>query len=124
MSKSNVLLPGRKDCSNGTTAQWTSLFAKPSFFATAYATALSKPWPERGSLTYQNVLCGVPPNHGGYAGLSVPTVSRPGPTRWSLPFAQLGPEVVLVVAGELDLLEPPQPAAMMARTPTRATRTT
>src|SRR5881392_2088832 len=120
MSKSNVLLPGRNDCSNGTTIQCTSGLVKPSCLATAYVTALSKPSPDLGSLTFQNVLCGVPPNHGGYAGLSVPTVSRPAPTRWSLSFVQLGPDVVVDVEGELDLLEPPQPAAPTARAKTSA----
>src|SRR5262249_61948640 len=73
MSKSNFFGPGANDVLNGTTIQFTSLFAKPSCFATAYATALSKPWPERGSLTFHGDFS-LPPNHGGDAGLCVPPV--------------------------------------------------
>lgn len=76
VSKSKLLEPGLNDCSNGTTTQCTSPFLKPSFPATAYATALSNPCPELGSLTFHiEPLGGVPPNQGGNAGLSVPTVS-------------------------------------------------
>ena len=77
-SKSKLFDPGLKDCSKGTTTQWTALVLKPSLWATAYATALSKPWPEFGSLTFHtDPFGGVPPNQGGKAGLSVPIVSLP-----------------------------------------------
>ena len=56
---------------NGTVIQVTSELLKPSFSATAYATADSKPLPLVGSSST---------NHGGYAGLSVPTVKVPAVT--------------------------------------------
>jgi hypothetical protein len=44
----------------------TSPFAKPSCFATAYATADSNPLPVVGSLIFHDEPFGVPPpNHGG-----------------------------------------------------------
>ena len=39
MSKSNGFLPGRNELLNGTTVHFTADFAKPSWRATAYATA-------------------------------------------------------------------------------------
>src|SRR5690242_6363746 len=88
MSKSKDFGPGAYELENGTCFQSTSLLEKPSCFATAYATALSKPCPLRGSLTFHGFF-GVPPNHGGKAGLSVPTVSFPAETRFRSLFAQL-----------------------------------
>ncbi len=49
MSKSNFFGPGAYDELNGTTVHFTSFSAKPSWSATAYATALSKPLPLVGS---------------------------------------------------------------------------
>src|SRR2546423_7060489 len=88
MSRSNFFGPGANEVENGTTTQFTSLFANPSFCATAYATADSNPSPERGSLTFHGAWA-VPPNHGGNAGLSVPTVSLPAFRSGRSPFAQL-----------------------------------
>src|SRR5437773_2729630 len=112
MSKSNFFGPGANDVLNGTTIHFTSLSTKPSLPATAYATADSKPWPEAGLLTFHGDFS-APPNHGGNAGLSVPTVSWPALTSGRLPCAHGFPEVV-----PWDELEPPQPAS--ARTKTRA----
>src|SRR5207248_7048327 len=116
MSKSNFFGPGAKEVLKGTTTHLTSLCAKPSLPATAYATALSNPWPERGSLTFQGAFS-VPPNQGGKAGLSVPTVSWPALTRLRSAFAQELPDVVLPPADLL--LDPPQPAAANASTATK-----
>src|SRR5262249_58165811 len=106
MSKSNFFGPGANDVLNGTTIQFTSLFAKPSCFATAYATALSKPWPERGSLTFHGDFS-LPPNHGGYAGLSVPTVSCAEWTSGREAFAQVPAPRLL----------PPPPRHLVPRPP-------
>src|SRR5438874_1948415 len=112
MSKSNFFGPGANEVENGTTTHPTSLFGKPSFPATAYATAPSNPCPERGSLTFQGAFA-VPPNHGGNAGLSVPTVSFPAFTSWRSDLAQLVAEVCSgPVLALLD--EPPQPVARPA----------
>ncbi len=69
MSKSKrPCLPGAYDELNGTLVHWTWSPVKPSFSATAYATADSKPSPFVGSFLA---------NHGSYAGESVPIVSVP-----------------------------------------------
>jgi hypothetical protein len=69
--------------------QLTFAWEKPSFFATAYTTADSKPLPVDGSLIFQaEPFFSPPPNHGGNAGLSVPTVSFPSLTVSRLAFAQ------------------------------------
>src|SRR3954462_11953693 len=79
MSKSNDFLPGAYDLANGVYTQFTFAWVKPSFFATAYTTADSKPLPVDGSLIFHvDPFAAPPPNHGGKAGLSVPTVSVPG----------------------------------------------
>src|SRR3954447_25551786 len=116
MSKSNFFGPGAKDVLNGTTIHFTSFLANPSLRATAYASADSKPWPERGSLTFHGDFS-LPPNHGGKAGLSVPTVSWPALTRLRALLAQGLPLLEVVACDELEL-DPPQPAS--ARTTTRA----
>src|SRR3954453_14861647 len=116
MSKSNFFGPGANDVLNGTTIHLTSFLANPSLRATAYATADSKPWPERGSLTF-NGDCSLPPNQGGKAGLSVPTVSWPALTRLRALLVQGLPVLEAVPCGEMKLA-PPQPAS--ARTTTRA----
>src|SRR3954465_15009821 len=108
MSKSNFFGPGANDVLNGTTIHLTSFLAKPSLRATAYATADSKPSPERGSLTFQGDFS-LPPNHGGKAGLSVPTVNWPALTRLRLPLSQEA--AAAPVVSEALCLEPPQPAA-------------
>jgi bifunctional non-homologous end joining protein LigD len=78
MSKSNDFLPGANDLANGMYVQLTFSRPNPSCFATAYATADSNPLPVDGSLIFHFEPLGVPPpNHGGYAGLSVPIVSVP-----------------------------------------------
>src|SRR4051794_9206679 len=115
MSKSNFFGPGANDVLNGTTIHLTSFLANPSLRATAYATADSKPWPERGSLTFHGDFS-LPPNQGGKAGLSVPTVSCPALTRWR---SALSHEAVLPVVLLDDLSEPPQPAAATASTAAR-----
>src|SRR5215212_9980531 len=70
MSKSKrPCLPGAYDELNGTLVHWTWSPVKPSFSATAYATADSKPSPFVGSFLA---------NHGSYAGESVPIVNVPG----------------------------------------------
>src|SRR5204862_3161644 len=109
MSKSKDFEPGANELLNGTCFQVTSAFENPSFFATANATALSYPWPLRGSLTCQG-LCGVPPYHGGKAGLSVPTVSFPAVTRLRSFLAQL------LEAVDAAFFVVPQPAASPATT--------
>src|SRR5262245_30729404 len=111
MLKSNFFGPGAKEVLNGTTIHSTSSFAKPSSLATAYATALSNPSPERGSLTFHGAF-GVPPNQGGNAGLSVPTVSCPSLTRFRSALSHEA--AVAVVAPDDCLLEPPQPVARNA----------
>ena len=69
MSTSNFLSPGAYALVNGTVIQLDlGLRRNPSCAATAYATADSKPSPLVGSSST---------NHGGYAGLSVPTVNLP-----------------------------------------------
>ncbi len=65
MSKSNDFLPGAKDLLKGTYVQCTSEWEKPSCFATAYATAGSKPFPVDGSLIFQKELFVPPAYHGG-----------------------------------------------------------
>src|SRR5437764_8773608 len=78
MSKSNGFGPGANALLNGTYFHSTCVDLKPSWEATAYVTADSYPSPLRGSETFQGEPGnGLPPNHGGYAGLSVPTVSLP-----------------------------------------------
>lgn len=57
-------------------------------FATAYATADSKPLPLLGSSST---------NHGAYAGLSVPTVSVPGVRVWSEALVQAAADADPVV---------------------------
>src|SRR4051812_31858994 len=116
MSRSNFFFPGAKEVLNGTTIHLTSSCAKPRFVATAYATALSKPRPERGSLTFHGAFSS-PPNQGGKAGLSVPTVSVPGLTRLRSPLSHDAPDVLVLSAEEP--LEPPQPAARTASDATR-----
>src|SRR5436309_1566594 len=118
MSKSNFFGPGANDVLNRTRIHFTSFLAKPSLPATAYATALSKPWPERGSLTFHGAFS-LPPNQGGYAGLSVPTVSWPPLTRLRSPLAH---EVEELPFEDL-LLEPPQPASTRTKTSARDRRT-
>ena len=81
--------------------------------STAKATALSNPWPELGSLTFHGALSD-PPNHGGYAGLSVPTVREPSLTRFRSDLSQDAAEVV--PPADSSLLDPPHPAAVSART--------
>src|SRR4051812_18801094 len=68
------------------------------------------PWPGVGSLSFHiDPFGGVPPNHGGKAGLSVPIVSCPSWTRFSCPVEQSE------LFGAADFLElPPQPAAIVA----------
>src|SRR6187200_872331 len=89
MSKSKLFGPGAKALLNGVYTHCTSFFANPSRFATAYATADSKPLPVFGSLIFHFEPFGVPPPyHGGKAGLSVPMVSLPSLTRFSEPFEQ------------------------------------
>lgn len=66
MSKSNDFGPGAYEESNGSTVQRTCDCEKPSCFAIANATALSKPLPFEGVLFS---------NQGGYAGASVATVN-------------------------------------------------
>src|SRR3954451_7177766 len=79
MSKSNDFLPGAYDLAKGVYTQFTFAWVKPSFFATAYTTADSKPLPVDGSLIFHvEPFFAPPPNQGGKAGLSVPTVSVPG----------------------------------------------
>src|SRR4051794_13718842 len=79
MSKSNDFLPGAYDLAKGVYTQFTFAWVKPSFVATAYTTADSKPLPVDGSLIFHvEPFAAPPPNHGGNAGLSVPTVSVPG----------------------------------------------
>src|SRR3954453_2417753 len=79
MSKSNDFLPGAYDFANGVYTQLTFAWVKPSFVATAYTTADSKPLPVDGSLIFHvEPFFAPPPNQGGKAGLSVPTVSVPG----------------------------------------------
>ena len=66
MSKSNDFLPGAIALLKGVYTQTTSLFGKPSRFATAYATADSKPWPFAGSLIFHGRPFVSPPaNQGG-----------------------------------------------------------
>src|SRR5919197_4469368 len=108
MSKSKAFLPGAKELLNGTYFHLTSVREKPSCLATAYATADSKPLPVLGSLIFQNELFVPPPNQGGYAGLSVPTVRTPLWTRWRFPLLQLLAAVPVLEA--LSLLLEPQPA--------------
>src|SRR5436190_7036073 len=78
---SKVFGPGWIALLKGTGSQLTLSFVKPSFCATAYAVAASRPWPLVGSPSSQ----GEPEaagwsgsKYGGYAGLSAPTVSVPG----------------------------------------------
>src|SRR3954469_18299004 len=99
MSKSKLFGPGAYDRENGVYAQRTSPFEKPSCFATAYATADSNPLPVFGSLIFHfDPLYGVPPpNHGGYAGLSVPIVRLPSSTTFRSAFAQ--PAIAVGAAG-------------------------
>src|SRR3954463_1928771 len=79
MSKSNDFLPGAYDLAKGVYTQLTFAWVKPSFVATAYTTADSKPLPVDGSLIFHvEPFFAPPPNQGGKAGLSVPTVSVPG----------------------------------------------
>src|SRR2546426_352585 len=115
MSKSNDFGPGANELLNGTCVHATSSFEKPSFFATAYATALSYPCPLRGSLTCHG-LCGVPPYQGGKAGLSVPIVSFPALTRLRSLLAQL-----LLVVDEPPPLLFVVPQAAASRTTSSAT---
>src|SRR4051812_31945835 len=89
MSKSKLFGPGANALLNGVYTQCTSLFATPSRPATAYATADSKPFAVLGSLIFHDEPFGEPPpNHGGYAGLSVPIVRLPSSTRFSVSFGQ------------------------------------
>src|SRR3954466_875908 len=120
MSKSNFFGPGANDVLKGTTIHLTSFLVNPSLRATAYATADSKPSPERGSLTFQGDFS-LPPNHGGKAGLSVPTVSWPAFARLRALLAH-GLPVLEVVPWE-ELLEPPQPASAKTNTRARDRRT-
>src|SRR3954468_1235271 len=121
MSKSNFFGPGANDVLNGTTIHLTSFLAKPSLRATAYATADSKPSPARGSLTFQGDFS-CPPNHGGKAGLSVPTVSWPALARSRALLAHGLPVLEVVPWEELEL-DPPQPASAKTNTRARDRRT-
>src|SRR3954453_17818964 len=121
MSKSNFFGPGANDVLNGTTIHLTSFLANPSLRATAYATADSKPWPERGSLTFNGDFS-LPPNQGGKAGLSVPTVSWPALTRLRALLVQGLPVLEVVPWEELEL-ERPQPASVRTKTRARDRRT-
>jgi hypothetical protein len=85
--KSNAFGPGANAFSKvvfSSQLTWSRL--KPSFSATAYAVAPSRPSPLYGLLICQKVasagwpsymVSGSPPHHGGKAGLSVLSVSRP-----------------------------------------------
>src|SRR5690242_20172909 len=89
MSKSNGFLPGANERLNGTYVHSTCDREYPSCLATAYATADSKPLPVDGSLIFHfDPFTSPPPNHGGYAGLSVPIVSFPSLTVSSAAGAQ------------------------------------
>ena len=89
MAKSQLLAPGAYVWLNGATAHRTSSAEKPIAPATAYATALSKPLPVAGSFNFHCDPLAAPPwKYGGYAGLSVPTMSAPGLTYVVTPFAQ------------------------------------
>ena len=113
MSKSKFFGPGAYEELNGTTVHLTSSFEKPSFSATAYATALSNPLPFVGSSSSK---------YGGNAGLSVPTVSWPDLTRSSRslghrsasdPGCGSEPELALVEPPPLSS-SPPQAATSSA----------
>ena len=66
MSKSNAFLPGAYDLAKGVYTQLDVRREKPSCFATAYATADSKPLPVEGSLIFHGEpLFAPPPNQGG-----------------------------------------------------------
>src|SRR5437879_1107361 len=116
MSKSNVLRLGEKELLNGTVCQTTSPGPKPSFFATAYATADSNPLPFAGLSSW---------NQGAYAGLSVPIVSFPEIFVGCLPGVQ-----VAFLKGDLSAAVGPgcgaQPEAAASRTTagTAVTRST
>src|SRR5213593_1989408 len=89
MAKSQLLVPGAYVWLNGATAHRTWSAEKPIAPATAYATALSKPFPVAGSFNFHCDPLAAPPwKYGGYAGLSVPTMSAPGLTYVVTPFAQ------------------------------------
>jgi hypothetical protein len=96
MSKSNAIGPGAYDESNGSTTQLTDRGAKPSCFATAYATALSNPLPFAGLLFSK---------YGGYAGESVATVSTPLCCTDSEDFVHVLAAADVVEAAELELEE-------------------
>ena len=117
MSTSNFFGPGAYALVNGTTIQVTSDVLKPSFSATAYATADSKPLPLVGSSSM---------NQGGYAGLSVPTVKVPDVTSSSWSLAQgsaLGLPLAVPLAEDAGgAASSGAQAAARARTDTAATQ--
>src|SRR5258706_10128750 len=81
MSKSNAFLPGAYDFANGVYFHVTLARENPSCFATAKATALSKPLPEFGSLIFQgDPFGGSPENHRGEGRVCVPTGHFPPAT--------------------------------------------
>src|SRR6478735_7661021 len=86
MSKSNFFAPGAYDELNGTLVHCTASPVKPSFSATAYATADSKPSPLVGPFLE---------NHGSYAGESVPIVSVPAVRAASAAAAAEGDSLVV-----------------------------
>src|SRR5215208_4619417 len=109
MSKSKFFGPGAYEELNGTTVHLTSDSEKPSFSATAYATALSKPLPFVGSSSSK---------YGGNAGLSVPTVSRPSVLSSSEDLSQLAAAAVGVAEAEPEpegSSSSPHPAATRDR---------
>jgi hypothetical protein len=97
MSKSQFLGVGLNTLLNGTRVQVTSSGVKPSFWATAAATAPSYPLPFSGLSST---------NHGGNTGLSVAIVSLPGV--WvcsaSLAHASVVADALSLVVAEADVL--------------------
>src|SRR5215212_1917465 len=105
-SMSKALSPGAIELSNGTTVQMTSSFAKPSFSASAYAKALSKPLPSVGSPSSQGFVAPASgmSKYGGYAGLSVPIVSFPDAFVVRASFAQASADALGSTLAAADAL--------------------
>src|SRR4051794_34797149 len=116
MAKSQSLDPGAYVWVNGATTHSTWSFENPSRFATSKATALSSPLPLLGSSTFHmESLVAPPENHGGDAGVSVPTGSCPPVTRVSWSVEHWSAAVVApVVAPAVAPLVAPLVAAVVA----------
>ena len=62
IAKSQLFVPGAYVVTKGATIHFTWLALKPSLSATAYATALSNPFPVFGSLSFHCEPFVVPPS--------------------------------------------------------------